>query len=922
MFSRSLALVALALALAAGTSVASAKPKSGGKPGDAAAAMAATAAAGDKDKPYGDWKKLTREATVMKGYFTLYRKRENLYMEIQPAQFGQPVLGIFSFARGIGSNFMLGGLPLNDRLLEFQRAGDHVLVIEKNTRFTAPAGSPMDKARELSEGNSVLASLKIESEQDSTKDVLVDLAGLVVSDLPDLAEGLRFALAGPTGPRSMRFDKERSTLGSAKAFPENLEVEANLVYSPNDRTGLDIPTVPDERFISIGVHYSFSKLPDVPMAPREADSRTGYFLTATKDFGKDSSDNFWTRYIHRWRLEKKDPSAAVSEVVKPITYYIDRTVPVEYRPYVKKGVEAWQKAFEAAGFKNAIVAKDAPDDPEFDPEDVRYSTIRWITSSEPSFGAIGPSRVDPRTGEILDADVLFEASFIQNFRVTYRRFAGPEAIADQMMPGLATAWPSLLPQDLRCDAQAGLADGGALLRTDLLVNGMLPPGAPVPIEFVGDALVWAVMHEVGHTLGLRHNFRSSTSTPLDKLDDVAWTKQHGLVSSVMDYATPNIDPDHARQGEYYASVVGDCDVWNIRYGYTPTGASDPDADYAVVKKIADESTQPGHEYSTDEDTYPFDAPDPRTNIWDLGNDPLAFAKERAAYIASLWKKPAFEASVVGPDGEYSTLRRAMDTLLGQYSICLGLGVKYVGGQYLSRALRGQAGGGDPLTPVTGTRQREALDFLVQRGLSPDALTLPPSLLNRMVADRWSHWGVPSTFAPGNRIDYAFNDRVAAIQRTLVTALTNPPLLARLREAESRSPDAFRMADLFDRLTRAIWGDVGLGIPGLKALEGPGARRDLQRFYVDRLATAVVNGLPGAPDDVRALARLQLSRIDGRIVQAMAGKVVLGDYTRAHFLETRARIKRALEASREADAAPAGAGRGGPFAAPTGTEATP
>jgi len=919
---RSLVLTALALVLAIACASAadlpgrpSSKPdkkadkadKSGNKGGK-------TADAAPADKPYGDWKKLVKDANVKKGYFTLYWKRENLYMEIQPAQFNQPVLGIFSFAHGIGSNEILGGLPLNDRLMEFQRSGDHVLVIEKNTRFTAPAGSPIDQARQLSFGNSVLASLKVEAEQDSSKAVLVDLAPLVVSDLSDLAEGLRYAFASASGPRSMRFDKERSSLTSVKVFPENMEIETNLVYSPNDRTSLNIPSVPDERYISIGVHYSFSKLPDVPMTPRLADPRTGYFLDVIKDFGKDTSESFWTRYVTRWRLEKKDPNAAVSDVVKPIVYYVDRTVPLEYRPYVKKGIENWQKAFEAAGFRNAIIAKDAPDDSTWDAEDVRYSTVRWITSTDPSFGAIGPSRIDPRTGEILDADILFEASFIQGFRNVYRRYAGPEAIADQMMPSLPNSWPTFLPPELNCEMQSGLSDGGAVLRTDLLVNGILPPGEPVPIDYVGKALVWAVMHEIGHSLGLRHNFRSSTSTPFAKLNDTEWTQQHGLVSSVMDYATPNLSLDRSKQGEYYASVVGDCDVWNIRYGYTPTGAGTPDADYAVVRKIADESTQSGHEYSTDEDTYPADALDPRTNIWDLSDDPLAWAKDRTSFLSAMWKNPKFEASIVGPEGEYPVLRRAMDTLLGEYVRCLGMGIKCVGGQYVSRNLRGQPGAKDPLIPVPGARQREALDFLTERGLSANAFDIPKPLLNRMVADRWLHWGVPSGFAPGARVDYALNDRVDAIQRNIVAALLNPPLMARLREAESRSADAFKLSELFDRLTRATWGDIGTGSASLKTLDGPGTRRDLQRYYVDRLASIVVDGMPGAPDDARPLARLQLTRIDARISQAMAGKTALGDYTRAHFIETRARIKRALDAGREADSAPGGT-RPGVFALP-------
>jgi Met-zincin/Domain of unknown function (DUF5117) len=866
--------------------------KASGKPGDAAAP-------GDKDKPFQEWKKVTKDAEVMKGYLTLYKKRENLYLELKPEQMNTPVLGIFSLARGIGSNFILGGLPLSDHLLTFQREGDHVFVIEQNPRFTATPGSPMEKARDLSISSSVLASLKIESEQgDSAKTVLVDLAPLLVSDLGDLAEAMHGAFPG----KSFRFDASRSSLGKIKVFPENDEIEALLTYSPNDRTNYGIPSVSDDRYVPITVHYSFSKLPEKPMLPRLADDRTGFFLTAMKDFSRDNAENFWVRYINHWRLEKKDPNATVSEVVKPIVFYIDRTVPVEYRQYVKEGIEGWQKAFEAAGLKNAIIAKDAPDDSTWDAEDVRYSTVRWITSSEPAFGAIGPSRVDPRTGEILDADILFESSFIQSFRNTYRRFAGPEAIGANTLPSLGE-WPKFLPQDQRCDAQMGMADGGALLHVGLLVDGLMAPGDPVPIDFIGKAIKWSVMHEVGHSLGLRHNFRSSTSTPYDKLNDVAWTSTHGLISSVMDYPAANISPDHAKQGDYYTTTAGDCDVWNIRYGYTPTGTTDSDADYAVVKKIADESNQPGHEFSTDEDTYPADALDPRTNIWDLGSDPLAYAKDRAAYIASLWKNPNFESRIVGPSGDYTILRRAMDTLLGQYGLNLGLAVKYVGGQYPSRNHRGQPDARDPLTPVPAAKQREALDFLSQRAFAADAFTLSPTLLNRMAPDRWSHWGMASAFGPGPfRLDYSYNDRVYSIQSALLNGLTSPALLARMREGESHSVAPYKLSEHFDRLTRALWGEVGgETAAGMKALDGTSTRRELQRAYVDRLAAMVANPAPGTPDDARALARLQLTRIDARAARSLAGKAPLGDYVRAHLIESRARIKRSLDAERSSDA---------------------
>jgi hypothetical protein len=352
----------------------------------------------------------------------------------------------------------------------------------------------------------------------------------------------------------------------------------------------------------------------------------------------------------------------------------------------------------------------------------------------------------------------------------------------------------------------------------------------------------------------------------------------------------------------------------IRYGYTPSGADNVDADYEFAKKIADESTTPGHVYANDSDTYPADALDPRTNIWDLGDDPLAFGKDRAEWIAGLWKNPNFEARILGEDGSYPTLRSAMDDLLSQYAIALGMGVKWIGGQYHSRAHRGQAGApAAPLEPVSAARQREALDFIVQRGFAPDAFDVTPAMLNRMAPERWNHWGMANAWGQGGaRLDYDFKDRVLAIQTRLVEALTAPKLLARLGEAESRSTDAYRMSEHFDRMTRALWGDVGgETAAGLRALDRPGTRRELQRNYVDRMATMLLSPPPGTPDDARALARLQLSRIDGRARRALESGVTMGDYTRAHLMETRARIDQALNAEREIADRVAPRGPGGP-----------
>jgi hypothetical protein len=901
-----LAALALVALLAAGP--AGAADKSKGKPGAAAAVPE------KPEKPFAEWKKLTKDAEAKPGFFTLWKKRDNVYLEIAPAQLGKPFLYVVSIARGIGSNFVLGGLPLDDRMLQFERVGDRVLLYDVNTRFTAPRDQPIDRARELSIPNSVLASFKVESEHDSSKAVLVDAGSLFLSDATDLTERMKQSL----GNVSVRFDKERSAITQVKSFPGNCEIEALLTFSPNDRSRLSVEAVPDERYIPVSVHYSLCALPENPMMPRWADNRVGFFLGAVKDFGRDDKESFWLRHINRWRLEKKDPSAAVSEVVKPITFYVDWTVPEKFRPWVKEGVEKWQKAYEAAGLKNAIVAVDPPkDDPEWDAEDTRYSTLRWITSSQPSFGAIGPSRVDPRTGEIFDADILFEASMFQNYANAYRRFVSPEAMARSILPATRLEdLPPGLELDQLCMLGDALADGGSLQHLSMLLDEALPPGAPIPDEYLHRATVWVVMHEVGHTLGLRHNFRSSTSTPVDHLQDAQWTGANGLYSSVMEYPTPNIDHSRKHQGDYYTTTPGTYDLWAIRYGYTPSGATTPDADYAFARRIADESLQPGHEYSTDEDTYPADAPDPRSNIYDLGSDPLRFAKERTAYIAGLWRNPKLEERIVGRSGDLTALRRAMGSLLQQYGIAAGMAVKYLGGAYMTRVERGQPGESDPVVNVPAAQQRDALAFLSERVWAADAFAAPAAVLGRLAPDRWSHWGMGPGGVFAGRQDFAWNDNVFAMQSTLLGAVLSPPLLARMREAENRSAEPYRLSEHFDRLTRALWGEVGGAAPaGMKALDGTSTRRDVQREYVDRLA-AMVTGATNVADDAQALARLQLQRVDARCARVLAAATPLGDNARAHLLESRARIKRALEAGTDVGSGAVPRGPGGPGAATT------
>jgi len=899
--------VALALATVAGPpAFAKSKPMpDGAPPGNAAKEgdkKDAKSSASPGESPFTDWSKVTKDATKKEGMFNAWTKRENVYWEIRKDQLQKPFLLNASYARGIGLVGQLGGLPITDGLVQFERQGDHIFLTVPQSRIVSNGSdSSYKRAVELTFGNSVLQSLKIESEKDST--VLVDMAPLFVSDALDLTTRLRGATS-----KSFRFDKERSTVTSFKAFPKNMEVEALLTFSPNEREGLNLTTVSDIRYVPISVHYSFLELPAEPMQPRLVDDRVGYFLEAYKDMSRDGKDDYWVRYIDRWKLEKKDPTAALSEPKEPIVFYVENTVPVEWRPYIKAGIEEWNKAFEKAGFKNAIVAKDQPDDPNWDAEDARYSTIRWITSSEPGFGAIGPSQVDPRTGQILNADILMEGSMVVGYSNQYRRWLGPETVEQIMGMPSADLEKRGLDGRFMCEAGMGMADEGAFLATSMRVDGLLPPGEPVPVEFVGAGLKSVTMHEVGHTLGLRHNFKSSAAVPRQKLHDKAWIAQNGMTGSIMDYDTPNVSPDPATQAQYFSPTIGTYDLWAIEYGYKPSGQSGIDADYKTMVPVARRASEQGNYFATDEDTYPADALDPRNNIYDLGDDPLAFSKERVAYVQKLWKDPALESKLMKDGDSYLALRRGMDTMLLQYARGLSHARKYVGGQFASRAHKGDPGAPAPFTVVPAAEQKDAMHFLAERAFSEKAFDVPTSILAKVGKEQNFDWG-NNLFAYG-RQDYPFVTRVLNIQTVTMNGLLDPALLSRVREQETRQVGAFRVQDVFTNLTNAIMSELGVNGPAsFASLDGPMPRRELQRAYVDRLADMVASQ-NGYPEDAAALARLHLTRIADVAQKDLVAATPKSDTVRAHLMEIRARARRALEAQRDV-AVP----RGGMNAAP-------
>ena len=863
-----------------------------------------------KSEKEDSFAKLVKDAKRLDGLLPLYRRENKLYAEIPQRLLDKEFFITISIARGISDRFLLGGLSWGDGddwVWAFHKVDDKLQVVRKNVRFLAEKGSPEAAAVSNAYTDSILYSVPILAKTPAGGH-LIDLEKIFFTDLPKISSQLS----------GFSFAKDRSTWAGTKAFEDNVEIEVAATYSSSGKTDLD--TVPDSRAATLTIHYSLSLLPQNNYHPRLADPRVGYFVTALKDFSQSADEDRFVRYINRWQLEKADPKAAVSPPKKPIVFWIEKTVPYRYRQPIREGIEAWNGAFEQAGFASAIEVRQQPEKTDWDPEDVNYNTFRWITSGR-GF-AMGPSRVNPRTGQILDADIIFDADFVKHWQTEFETFT-PESIA-WLTGGLDPVGVGGINR-----AAAGCGCGhcsllaGHSYQTALGVTALAASATPAVSEkekekLVRQGLKLVAMHELGHTLGLRHNFKGTSLATLAEINSADPGKRKPASTSVMDYIPVNIVPKGQPQAAYYPTQLGVYDRWAIEYGYKPLSGSKPEDEKDGLEKIASRSGEPLLAFATDEDTESGD-PDPLSNRYDLGSDPVAFAKQRATLVQEVI--PQLVERFTADDAGYERVRQAFGVLLAAHGQAAFIASRLIGGLHGSRSHRDDPGAPPPFKVVEAKEQRQALDLLAEQVFSDKPFSFPPELYNQLVSTRWLHWGAK----PVDREDYPVHEVVLLWQQRVLDQLLNARTLTRLADSELKLPadeDAFTVAELLDRLTKAVFAEVGNLQDGDYTARKPAIsslRRNLQRATLGELGalalgrsghsikiTASPHGTSvrrtsSPPPDARALAALQLRRLAGRVnamlkrADAEQASLVLDDPSRAHLEDLAARIDSILDA---------------------------
>lgn len=780
---------------------------------------------------------LTKNSRRIDGLFRIFTDAETgaMTMLVRKDQLRREFIYFSHTVDGVVSAGRNRGQFNESEIFSIHKEFNRLQFVFHNTAYYFDPSHPLARAAKANISNALVASEGILAESD--EGYLINAGNLFLREnfLQVKQAGDGKSVLGKLSETKTRFTRWGS-------YPKNTFFVVEYVFensapprSDDDSKG--VQDMADPRYVAIRVQHSLVAMPENDFQTRADDPRVGYFMTQLTDQTSTEATPY-RDFIHRWHLKKKDPAAPVSEPVEPITWWIENTTPREFRETIKTAALLWNKSFEKIGFRNALVINEQPDNAAWSADDIDHNVLRWTSSPKAPFGGYGPHFVNPRTGQILGADIMLEFSFVKS-RVNARRLWQEIGLA-----GIGDGNSDAAFDPHACMA-ATMSQQGLLFGANML---QLRKADPVEFDtMLKEAMAQLILHELGHTLGLNHNFRASHLHSPAELQNRELTEKTGLSGSVMDYMPLNLGPDKKHQGQYYINAPGAYDDWAIEYGYSEA-LPDATAEAARLTTIASRSHMAQLAFANDADDMrkAGKAIDPRAQVFDMSSDPIAYGSERCEMVRVALDK--LLASHPKEGRSWHEMTQAYITLTTEMSNALVAISRYIGGVYVERAFVGQVkeNAPDPLRPVEKEKQQAAMKALSKYAFSAAAWKTSEAL-NRHLQQQRRGFDFRSEGE-----DPKIHERVLTLQRSLLDHIMHANTQDRILDSALYG-NAYPLPDVMRDLTDAIIADG--------ELKGPVGtlRQDLQLDYVDRLLNIVKNrsALPAT----QGVALHQLRRIE-------------------------------------------------------------
>jgi len=780
-------------------------------------------------KPYT--KVITKEAKSDEGVFTVHQIAEDYFYEIPISHLNKDMLWVSRIAQiqnGLGGGYVNAGSKTNTQVVHWVRFRDKILLKSKSFVNIADSSKAISNSVRVNNYEPTLRAFDIKAFNKDSSAVVIDVTKFFTSDVPAIS-GLSARLRKEY--KVKKLDGSRSFINTIKSFPENIEVKQDFTYDASEP-----PSFRSTQSISIQMNQSMILLPEKPMQPRIYDPRVGFFTVSQYDYGSEALKADQKTYVRRWRLEPKDPEAyargELVEPVKPIVYYLDPGTPENLQSYIKQGIEDWQKPFETAGFKNAIIAKDVPtkeEDPEFSPEDIRYSVVRYVAST--TRNAIGPSVSDPRSGEIIESDIIWYHNHLRSYRNRY-------------LLETAAANPS-----------------ARTLNTSE--------------EEIGEMMRMVIAHEVGHALGFPHNMAASYAYPVDSLRNGAFTQKNGIAASIMDYARYNYIAQPGDENIRFVRQMGPYDHYAVNWGYRWLPENSPEAEEATLNSwVLEKANDPKYKFGRQSSRF-----DPQSQTECIGDDPIkasSYGLKNLKYVAA--NLPKWTSGVTN---NYQDLEELYGELLGVYSRYTGHVTNTVGGVFENIKTPEQEG--VVYTSFDGTAQKEAVKWL-----HVNIFETPKWILDKAILQNIDHAG---HFEKVRRLQVRQLNSLLSFERLgrLIDSETLNEeyysaldMLVDLRNGLWKESSRGVSVDLFRRNLQRSYVDRMIYL----------MTEELQPNRFSRSGFEGQIYYNTSSSDVRALVRGELKTLRTRLTSAKNGRI--NKETKYHYEDVIARINKAFD----------------------------